>query len=70
MSAVNRSAEPRCVPVIGDCLTYFDVNPLEEDSLSGFKLHPIPITSMTQNSLEDSGLTTKEITRVHVPDRV
>jgi 2-oxoglutarate ferredoxin oxidoreductase subunit alpha len=41
----------------------WDSNPLEDDTLSGYKVHKIPITSLTTNALKDSGLTTKEITR-------
>ncbi|MBU1100340.1 MAG: 2-oxoacid:acceptor oxidoreductase subunit alpha [Bacteroidetes bacterium] len=56
---VNKDAfEPKALAQAG-----FAVNPLEDDTLSGFKVHQVPITSLTQNSLEDSGLTTKEITR-------
>ena len=56
---VNKDAfEPKALAQAG-----FDANPLEDDTLAGFKVHQIPITTMTQNSLKDSGLTTKEITR-------
>ena len=41
----------------------WDKNPLEDDTLSGYKVHKIPITSLTTNALKDSPLSTKEITR-------
>ena len=41
----------------------WEENPLENNSLSGYKVFQVPITSLTFNALEDSGLTTKEITR-------
>lgn len=41
----------------------YDVNPLEDDTLSGHKVFQVPITTLTSNALKDSPLTTKEITR-------
>ncbi|MCX6173374.1 MAG: 2-oxoacid:acceptor oxidoreductase subunit alpha [Ignavibacteriales bacterium] len=41
----------------------YSTNPLEDDSLSRYKLISIPITSLTSNALKDSGLSIKEITR-------
>ncbi|MEW6702893.1 MAG: 2-oxoacid:acceptor oxidoreductase subunit alpha [Bacteroidota bacterium] len=41
----------------------YEKNPLEDDSLSRYKLVSIPITSLTGNALQDSGLSMKEITR-------
>jgi 2-oxoglutarate/2-oxoacid ferredoxin oxidoreductase subunit alpha len=41
----------------------WESNPLDDDTLSGYKVHKIPITSLTTNALKDSSLTTKEITR-------
>lgn len=41
----------------------YEKNPLEDESLSRYKLVPIPITSLTSNALQDSGLSMKEITR-------
>ncbi len=38
-------------------------NPLNDDTLAGYRVHKIPITSLTSNALVDSGLSTKEITR-------
>jgi len=44
-------------------LAKFDTNPLEDESLSGYRVYSIPITSLTQEALKDSGLSTKEIVR-------
>jgi 2-oxoglutarate ferredoxin oxidoreductase subunit alpha len=41
----------------------YNNNPLEDGSLSRYKLVSIPITSLTSNALKDSGLSIKEITR-------
>lgn len=41
----------------------YSTNPLEDDSLSRYKLISIPITSLTSIALKDSGLSIKEITR-------
>jgi len=41
----------------------YSANPLEDDSLSRYKLFSIPITSLTSLALKDSGLGIKEITR-------
>jgi len=41
----------------------YSTNPLEDDSLSRYKLFSIPITSLTSLALKDSGLSIKEITR-------
>ena len=41
----------------------YSTNPLEDDSLSRYKLISIPITSLTSIALKDSGLGIKEITR-------
>lgn len=41
----------------------YSSNPLEDDSLSRYKLFSIPITSLTSLALKDSGLSIKEITR-------
>jgi len=41
----------------------YEKNPLEDDSLSRYKLVSVPITSLTTNALQDSGLGIKEITR-------
>ncbi len=44
-------------------LAKYDSNPLEDDSLAGFKVFPVPITSLTVASLENCGLKPKEVTR-------
>lgn len=44
-------------------LAGYENNPLEDDSLSAFKVVPVPITTLTKNALEDSGLSPKEIVR-------
>ena len=44
-------------------LAKYDANPLEDDSLAGFKVFPVPITSLTVASLKDCGLKPKEVTR-------
>lgn len=41
----------------------YSANPLEDDTLAGYKVIQVPITSMTTNALKDSPLSTKEITR-------
>ncbi len=44
-------------------LAKYETNPLEDDSLSGYKVFPVPITSLTVSSLQDCGLKPKEVTR-------
>jgi len=44
-------------------LAEYAENPLEDDSLSGYKVHPCPITSQTEETLKDSTLTQKEKVR-------
>lgn len=44
-------------------LANFEKNPLEDDSLAGYKVHPVPITSLTSSALKESGLSIKDITR-------
>ncbi|MDX1665807.1 MAG: 2-oxoacid:acceptor oxidoreductase subunit alpha [Saprospiraceae bacterium] len=39
---------------------YEDENPLEDDSLSGYDLYKIPVTTMTREKLKDTQLSTKE----------
>lgn len=41
----------------------FESNPLEDGSLSGHKVFEVPITTLTTNTLADSGLSNKEIVR-------
>lgn len=42
---------------------HYESNPLEDDSLAGFKVIKVPITSLTANALEDTDLSTKEVQR-------
>lgn len=44
-------------------LANYDRNPLEDDSLAGYKVYPVPITTLTSEALKDSGLSIKEINR-------
>ncbi len=44
-------------------LAKYDTSPLEDDSLSGYKVFPVPITTLTTTALEGLGLTVKEMTR-------
>ncbi|MBZ0180362.1 MAG: 2-oxoacid:acceptor oxidoreductase subunit alpha [Melioribacteraceae bacterium] len=44
-------------------LAGFDSNPLEDDSLNGFKVFSVRITSLTTEALKDTPLSNKEITR-------
>jgi 2-oxoglutarate ferredoxin oxidoreductase subunit alpha len=44
-------------------LAKYETNPLEDGSLKGYKVFPVPITSLTTGALEDSGLQKKEMTR-------
>jgi 2-oxoglutarate ferredoxin oxidoreductase subunit alpha len=38
-------------------------NPLEDGSLDGYKLHPVPLTSLTVKSLEDQSISRKDAER-------
>lgn len=44
-------------------LAHFESNPLQDDSLSGYELHQVPITSLTANALEGLPLSPKEVSR-------
>ncbi|MFA5806075.1 MAG: 2-oxoacid:acceptor oxidoreductase subunit alpha [Melioribacteraceae bacterium] len=44
-------------------LAKYDKNPLEDDSLTGYKVYPVPITTLTSSALKDSGLSFKDIDR-------
>jgi 2-oxoglutarate ferredoxin oxidoreductase subunit alpha len=44
-------------------LANFTSNPLEDDSLSNFKVYPVPITTLTSAALKDSPLSLKDVTR-------
>ncbi len=41
----------------------YTTNPLEDESLSGYKVHSVPITTLTQTALKESTLGTKEVQR-------
>lgn len=44
-------------------LANYSTNPLEDDSLSGYQVYKVPITSMTTRALEGIKLTPKEVAR-------
>jgi 2-oxoglutarate ferredoxin oxidoreductase subunit alpha len=44
-------------------LANFESNPLEDNSLSGYEVHQVPITSLTANALEGQPLSPKEVSR-------
>jgi len=44
-------------------LAGFEVNPLEDDTLKGFQVFPVPITTLTRRALEGLGLMQKEMDR-------
>ena len=39
---------------------HYDANPLEDGSLSGYRVYPVPITTLTVGALEDHPLSSKE----------
>ena len=41
----------------------YEKNPLEDSSLDGYKLHPVPLTSLTVKALEDLGVSRKDAER-------
>jgi 2-oxoglutarate ferredoxin oxidoreductase subunit alpha len=41
----------------------YTANPLEDGSLDGYKLHPVPLTSMTVKALEDQAISRKDAER-------
>ncbi|MBZ0181299.1 MAG: 2-oxoacid:acceptor oxidoreductase subunit alpha [Melioribacteraceae bacterium] len=41
----------------------YSVNPLDDESLTGYKVHQVPITTLTQTALKESKLGTKEVQR-------
>jgi 2-oxoglutarate ferredoxin oxidoreductase subunit alpha len=49
---------PRALAKVG-----YDVNPLEDGSLSAFQVHPIPLTSLTVKALEGFEITRKDAER-------
>ena len=44
-------------------LAKYETNPLEDGSLNGFSVYPVPITSLTQKALEGTSLSSKDISR-------
>ncbi|MGD1006531.1 MAG: 2-oxoacid:acceptor oxidoreductase subunit alpha [Ignavibacteriaceae bacterium] len=44
-------------------LAKYDSNPLEDKSLEGFEVYPVPITHLTTKALEGTSLSQKEISR-------
>lgn len=44
-------------------LAKYESNPLEDDSLRRYKLFPVPITSLTNTALADTGMSPKEMAR-------
>ena len=44
-------------------LAKYDSNPLEDDTLSGYRVHSIPITTLTTEALKDTDLSPKEKSR-------
>ena len=44
-------------------LAKYDSNPLEDDSLKGFRVIPVHISKMTETALKDTGLSPKDIAR-------
>ncbi len=44
-------------------LAKYETNPLEDDSLKGFQVFPVPISSLTAKALENTKLSLKEIAR-------
>lgn len=44
-------------------LAKYENNPLEDDTLKGYDVHEVPITSLTKNALEGSPLSPKEVSR-------
>lgn len=44
-------------------LAHYDLNPLEDDSLSGYELHKVPISSLTANALEGLPISPKDVAR-------
>ena len=44
-------------------LAKYETNPLEDDTLAGYKVYRVPITSLTEKALEGTSLSVKEIHR-------
>src|SRR5256884_6425399 len=41
----------------------YETNPLEDGSLEGYKLHPVPLTSLTVRALQDQDISRKDAER-------
>ncbi len=44
-------------------LAKYDKNPLDDDSLAGYKVYQVPITTLTSTALKDSGLSIRDVNR-------
>lgn len=44
-------------------LAKYDSNPLEDNSLNGFNVYPVPISTLTKKALEETSLSPKDIER-------
>ena len=44
-------------------LAKYDTNPLEDNTLKGYQVYPVPISSLTQKALEGTTLSVKDISR-------
>ena len=44
----------------------YAASPLDDGSLDGYSLHPVPLTTLTVEALKESGLSRKEAEREHV----
>jgi 2-oxoglutarate ferredoxin oxidoreductase subunit alpha len=44
-------------------LAKYDTNPLEDNTLKGYQVYPVPISSLTQKALEGTTLSAKDISR-------
>ncbi len=44
-------------------LAKYDVSPLDDDTLRGYNVYPVPITTLTAKALEETGLSPKEMAR-------
>jgi 2-oxoglutarate ferredoxin oxidoreductase subunit alpha len=44
-------------------LAKYDTNPLEDNTLKGFQVFPVPVSSLTQKALEGTSLSPKDISR-------
>ncbi|MCJ7554683.1 MAG: 2-oxoacid:acceptor oxidoreductase family protein, partial [Ignavibacteriaceae bacterium] len=44
-------------------LAHYDSNPLDDDTLSGYDVHKVPISTLTAHALEGTKLSPKEVAR-------